>query len=241
MATKVFAVAAVLGAAGGTMFLSSRSATASGFSGPFSGGTQKDTTLSTSERLCLNGTTCSVYLQYDGGTVGVVGAELETPQGFYASQNVNADTIITPQAVISQAASGQKAFGVAIDGARTYFGESGNVYCYNNAGEVTCASAWKIPTVSTDTIGSFTSNRYTDMFRVRFFPTAVGNLGTCNGVAAAGSNPEGLTVAITGASLSGQTRICTCVSDGAGTPAYTWINMGCPNTAGTSTTCPACP
>lgn len=81
-ATKVFAVAAVLGAIGGSVFLSSRSATANGFSGPFAGGTQRDTTLSTSENLCLDGTTCSVYMQYDGGTVGVIGAPFEPTSGY---------------------------------------------------------------------------------------------------------------------------------------------------------------
>lgn len=197
--------------------------------------------LNTGARVCLNGDPCTVYAQYDGGTVGIVGAELEVPSGIYNSQPVNPDAIITPEKVIAQAASGQKAFGVAHDGARIYFGESGNVYCANVAGEVTCASAWKMPTISVDTIGSYTSNRHTDLFRVHMFPTSVGNLGTCNGVESAGNNSEGLKVVITGASLGAQTRECMCVSDGTGTPSYYWINTGCPNTAGTSTTCPACP
>lgn len=191
----------------------------------------------TGQKVCHDGAACGVYTVYDGGTLGVVGAELEA--ALANSQNVNADTDITPHSVVSQAASGQRAFGPAHDGARTYFGESGNVYCYNNAGEVRCASAWAIQSMSIDTIGSFTSSRYTDVFRVRFFPT--GSLGTCNGVAAAGSNPEGAFVVVSGASLGAQSRACLCVSDGGGTPAFTWRNTGCPNTAGTDTTCPACP
>lgn len=188
--------------------------------------------------FCFNGS-CTVSLASDGGVVTLSGAEFYAPNGFTDSQKVNADTNITPNSVVAQAASGERAFGPAHDGARIYFGESGNVYCYNSAGEVNCQSAWKIPTISTDTIGSYTSNRVVDAFNLHHFP--VSSLGTCNGVGTAGNIPEGTIKVLSGASLSGQSRICACVSDGAGTPAFTWINTGCPNTAGDATTCPVCP
>jgi hypothetical protein len=46
---------------------------------------------------------------------------------------------------------------------------------------------------------------------------------------------------LSGGTTGAMTRVCRCTSDGAGTPAYTWVNTGCPNTPGTATTCPACP
>lgn len=192
-----------------------------------------------SQRICLNGGGCGIYVQYDGGSIGFVGAEVDVPSGFTDSQKVNADVDITPHAVIAQAASGERAFGPAHDGARIYFGESGNVYCYNSAGEVRCASAWAIQSLSVDTIGSYTSNRVIDIFNPHVFPT--GTLGTCNGGSGGGNIPEGTIKVQSGSSLSAQSRVCACVSDGAGTPAYTWVNLGCPNTAGTNSTCPACP
>jgi hypothetical protein len=57
------------------------------------------------------------------------------------------------------------------------------------------------------------------------------------------STREGATVwdILSGGTTGAMTRVCRCTSDGAGTPAYTWVNTGCPNTVGTATTCPACP
>lgn len=195
--------------------------------------------LNTGARACLNGSACSVYAQYDGGTVGIVGAELEVPLGFSDSQKVNPDTIITPLSVVAQAPSGQAAFKVAHTGARVYFDVGGNLYCASDGAQVVCGSAWMIQTVSVDTIGSFTANRVVDIFNPHIYP--VSSLGTCNGNTGGGNIPEGTVKVQTGASLSAQSRVCACVSDGAGTPAWTWINLGCPNTAGTDTTCPACP
>jgi hypothetical protein len=62
-------------------------------------------------------------------------------------------------------------------------------------------------------------------------------LGTCS------STMEGSLAsdAAAGASTGARTRVCLCTSDGAGTPAYEWRNIGCPNTSGTTTTCPVCP
>lgn len=188
--------------------------------------------------FCFGGS-CTVSLASDGGVVTLTGAELYVPAGFTDSQKVNADVDITPHAVIAQAASGDRAFGPAHDGARIYFGESGNVYCYNSAGEVRCASAWAIQSLSVDTIGSYTSNRVIDLFNPHVFPTST--LGTCNGGSGGGNIPEGTIKVQSGSSLSAQSRVCTCVSDGAGSPAYTWVNLGCPNTAGTNSACPACP
>lgn len=155
------------------------------------------------------------------------------------SQKVSPNLIITPWAVVPQAGPGQAAFKVGQTGARIYFDVGGNIYCASDGSQVVCASAWMIPTVSTDTIGSFTANRVVDIFNPHVFPTS--SLGTCNGSSSAGSVPEGTIKVQSGSSLSAQSRVCACVSDGAGTPAFTWVNTGCPNTAGTSTTCPACP
>lgn len=178
-ARLVFIAAAVLGAVGGSMFLSSRSATANGFAGPFAGGTQKDTTLSTSEKLCLDGSTCSTYLQYDGGTLGLVGAEVDVPNGFTDSQKVNPDTIITPYSVVSQAASGQAAFRVAQTGARYYFDVAGNVYCYSNGSKIICTSQLDTPAMQVDTVDSYTASRN----RVEILypqPYPFGSLPTCD-------------------------------------------------------------
>jgi hypothetical protein len=214
--------------------------------GPFDGSGQSGVggggvpAVSASTKIYLDHPTDSVYLQYDGGSIGLVGAEVDVPNGFTDSQKVNPDTIITPFSVISQAGSGQRAFGVAQTGARFYFDVGGgNIYCYSDGSQVVCASAWMIPTVSTDTIGSFTANRVIDIFNPHVFP--VSSLGTCNGSSSAGSVPEGTIKVQSGSSLSDQSRVCACVSDGAGSPSYTWVNTGCPKTAGTSTTCPACP
>lgn len=193
----------------------------------------------TGSRVCLNGSGCSVYAQYDGGSIGLVGAEVDVPNGFTDSQKVNPDTIITPYSVVSQAASGQAAFKVGQTGARIYFDVGGNIYCYSDGAQVVCGSAWMIQTVSVDTIGSFTANRVIDIFNPHVFP--VSSLGTCNGLNTAGNIPEGTIKVLSGASLGAQSRVCACVSDGGGTPAWTWVNTGCPNTAGTNTTCPVCP
>lgn len=128
--------------------------------------------------FCFNGS-CAVSLASDGGVVTLSGAELYVPNGFTDSQKVNANNIITPYAVVSQAASGQRAFGPAHDGARVYFGGSGNVYCYNNAGQIRCAAGIGVPSEETDTIGNYTPGRN----RVEIFypqPYPLGSLTTCD-------------------------------------------------------------
>lgn len=64
-------------------------------------------------------------------------------------------------------------------------------------------------------------------------------LGTC---AAAFESPTSIVSdAAAGGTTGNLTRLCMCASDGGGVPVYTWRNVGCPNTVGTNTTCPACP
>jgi hypothetical protein len=237
---KRLLAASVLVGVGASVFLVGQADSNSFSSGPFGSPGGGSTTLSTGQKLCLNGTDCSVYAQYDGGSIGLVGAEVDTPSGFTDSQKVNPDLTITPFNVVAQAGSGQRAFGVAQTGARIYFDVGGgNIYCYSDGARVVCGSGWAIPSFETDTIGSFTANRVIDIFNPHVFP--VSSLGTCNGSSSAGSIPEGTIKVLSGSSLSAQSRVCACVSDGAGSPAFTWINLGCPNTAGTNSTCPACP
>lgn len=194
----------------------------------------------TGQRVCLNGASCTQYVQSDGGTIGLVGAEVDVPNGFTDSQKVNPGLMITPLSVVAQAGSGQRASGVAHNGARVYFGESGNLYCYSDGTGVICLSGWKVPVVETDSVGAATASRdYVDVFNPAIFP--VSSLGTCDGQSGVTHIPEGTLKVRSGASLSAQSRICACVSDGGGAPAWTWINLGCPNTAGTNSTCPACP
>jgi hypothetical protein len=62
-------------------------------------------------------------------------------------------------------------------------------------------------------------------------------LGTCNAAKEFGLKGD----SASGVSTGARSRVCLCTSDGAGTPAYEWRNIGCPNTSGTATTCPVCP
>lgn len=193
----------------------------------------------TGQRVCHDGAACGVYTVYDGGTLGLVGAEVDVPQGFTDSQKVNPDVIITPYSVVAQAASGQAAFKVAQTGARIYYDVGGNIYCYSSGSDIICAAGIKTGTLSADTYGTYTDSKVPLWFSLQLFPTS--NLGTCDGNAAAGHNPEGTKKVLSASSTGTQSRECLCVSDGGGTPAWTWVNTGCPKTAGTSTTCPACP
>lgn len=220
------------------------------FSGPFGGPTQPAGGASTEEptftstqtdggaafvaptgtRVCLNGDPCTVYATYDGGTVGVVGAPLEVPDGFADGVLAAGNVDVPGHAFIAQAATGQYGFR-ALHNSVWDFGNSTTDYCQSVQGEVQCAGAWQWGSIEVETIGS--QQGFTTIFSPRIFP---GNsLATCT------SGTEGRLGAVTGASLSAQTRVCACVSDGAGTPAFTWINLGCPNTAGTASTCPVCP
>lgn len=69
---------------------------------------------------------------------------------------------------------------------------------------------------------------------LRHVPAA---LGTCNATNEFGVKAD----SASGVSTGARSRVCLCTSDGGGTPAYEWRNIGCPNEAGTSTTCPVCP
>lgn len=135
--------------------------------------------VSTGGNIYLNHPTDTVYLQYDGGSIGLVGAEVDVPNGFTDSQKVNPDLMITPFSVVAQAGSGQRAFGVAHTGARYYFDEAGNIYCYSDGARVVCASTWQIPTLETNTIGALTGGRD----RVEIFypqPYPLGSLHACD-------------------------------------------------------------
>lgn len=68
----------------------------------------------------------------------------------------------------------------------------------------------------------------------RLVPVA---LGTCGASSEFGMRGD----IAAGASTGARTRLCLCTSDGAGSPVYEWRNIGCPNTSGTTTTCPVCP
>lgn len=128
--------------------------------------------------FCFNGS-CAVSFASDGGVVTLNGAELYIPNGFTDSQKVNPDTIITPYSVVPQAASGQAAFRVAQTGARIYFDVSGNIYAYSDGSQVVAASAWDIPSLSTDTIGTHTAARN----KVEIFypqPYPLGSLASCS-------------------------------------------------------------
>jgi hypothetical protein len=133
----------------------------------------------TGQRVCLNGAACTQYVQSDGGSIGLVGAEVDVPNGFTDSQKVNPDTIITPASVVAQAASGQRAFGVAQTGARIYFDVAGNIYCYSNGSNIVCAASLDVPSMQTNTIGALTPSRD----RVEIFypqPYPLGSLSTCD-------------------------------------------------------------
>jgi hypothetical protein len=126
--------------------------------------------------IYLNHPTDTVYLQYDGGSIGLVGAEVDVPNGFTDSQKVNADTIITPLSIVAQAPAGQAAFKVAQTGARVYFDVGGNIYCASDGSQVVCASAWIIPSLSVETIGSVQG--YTQIFSPTPYPS--GSLTACS-------------------------------------------------------------
>lgn len=146
-----------------------------------SGGSSSQSTFTSTQTdggpgFCFGGS-CAVSFASDGGVVTLNGAELNATLA--NSQNVNANTIITPYAVVSQAASGERAFGPAHDGARVYFGESGNVYAYNNAGQIVFAASIEAGSMETDTLGSATGGRD----RVEIFypqPYPLGSLSTCD-------------------------------------------------------------
>lgn len=129
----------------------------------------------TSGRVYLDGPTNSVYLTYDGGNIGLVGAELDVPSGFTDSQKVNADSDISPHAVISQAASGEYAFRALHDGVYWDIGASTNDRIYASNGTV-IANSWKFGDITVETIGA--AQGYIWMFSPTPFP--VGSLTACS-------------------------------------------------------------
>lgn len=189
-ATSVLAAIA-LAAVGGVMVLQSTPATSGTFNGTISGGSGGTSSSGGSSSqlaftstqtdggpgFCFNGS-CGVSFSSDGGVVTLSGAELDAT--LKNSQNVNSGTDIGPHAVIAQAASGEAAFKVNQNGARYYFANSGNVYCYSDGAIVICASQWDIAAgVTTNIIGASTAGRN----RVEMFypqPIPLGSLLTCD-------------------------------------------------------------
>jgi len=160
--------------------------------------------MPTGQRLCLNGEPCTVFVQYDGGALGLAGSEVDVPNGFTDSQKVNSSTSITPYSVNAQAASGERALGVATDGARIYFGAGGNTYCFlNGSSEIECASSWQVPSIETNIIGPATPGRNKiDLFYPRPFP--LGSLDTCD------SDHQGVITTLSG---DGRTYQCNGTSN----------------------------
>lgn len=128
----------------------------------------------TAGRVYLDGPTNSVYLTYDGGSIGLVGAEVDVPSGFTDSQKVNADSDISPHAVIVQAASGQTGMAALHDGVYWDFGASTNDRVYASNGTV-IANSWRFGDITVETIGSVQG--YITMFSPTPFPG--GSLTAC--------------------------------------------------------------
>lgn len=157
------------------------------------------------------------------------------------SQRVSPDLFITPYALYPQAGPGEAALKPAHDGARIYVGTDSQMYFYSDGLHIISNGAFQAASMEVDTVGIKTPGRqYNEYFAIRYFPFS--SLGTCNGSTATGGIPEGTVKLLSGAAASGRSRLCVCSSDGGGTPAYSWMNTGCPTAAGgTSTSCPACP
>lgn len=145
-------------------------------------------------------------------------------------RDINGDMDVPVRGIIAQAASTEYGFRCLHDGCRVDFGGSTNDYAYASNGTIIFNST-RHGDITVETIGSVQG--YINIFSPRVFPGS--SLSTCT------AGTEGRLGALTGSSLSSQTRMCACVSDGGGTPAFSWVNLGCPNTPGTTTTCPACP
>jgi hypothetical protein len=119
-----------------------------------------------------------VYAQYDGGSIGLVGAEVDVPDGFTDSQKVNSGTTITPNAVVSQAAAGQVGM-ACLNNCKWDFGDSTNDFCQSSGGEVQCSGAWQWGSIEVDTIGNATPGRNRiEMFYPQPFP--LGSLTACD-------------------------------------------------------------
>lgn len=152
----------------------------------------------TGQRVCLNGSACTQYVQSDGGSIGLVGAEVDVPNGFTDSQKVNPDLMITPYSVVSQAASGERAFGVAHDGARVCFGTDSGACMSSVSGVISSNAAMEVSTISVDTLGLKTSSRgRIEMFYPQPYPF--------NSLLACDSDHKGVIQTL---STDGRTYVC---------------------------------
>lgn len=131
--------------------------------------------------------------------------------------------------------SGRLILGTGAGTATICMGQDLNV-CITENGNVTVTNGALILNTGTG-IYNQTAGKAVPMDAAFGVNIAAKTLGTC----ALAHEGDLVRDAAAGGTSGAQTRVCLCVSDGGGTPAYTWVNTGCPNTAGTSTTCPACP
>jgi hypothetical protein len=193
-------------------------------------------------------TDCSVYTTYDGGTLGLVGAEVEAPQGFKLSTtDVQAATLAQPMSfnnlLLTEAAPTGSAL-MLVGGARFWWTTpaiNGNAHCEwdNNIG-ISCASALQIGAGASffaDSIYSRQGDRSVSIDQaqgLRFAPQS--SIGTCDNTTGSGHSREGDVKLLSGAVLSARSRLCLCTSDGGGTPAYAWLNV-VTGTVGTSSAC----
>ena len=112
--------------------------------------------VQTGGKICLNGASCSQYLAFDGGSIGLVGAELDVPSGFTDSQKVNADTDIGPHAVIVQAGDGEYGYR-ALNNSRWDVGTATNDYFYSQDGIIK-AFIWDFVQVGTTQLNPNTTS-----------------------------------------------------------------------------------
>lgn len=134
--------------------------------------------IPTGGKVCLNGEACTVYVAYDGGTVGVNGAPLEVPEGFVDGVLAAANVDVPGHTFIAQAADGEYGFR-NLNNARVDFGAGTTDYCQTVVNEVQCASPWQFVQVEVDTIGAATPSRdKIDLFFPRPYPFA--SLSTCD-------------------------------------------------------------
>jgi hypothetical protein len=179
------------------------------------------------------------YLLTTDTTVHVCGGSsflrmLSTDDG----QAVNADEDITPRGMIAQAASGEYAYRVNVAGAITNFGPVPNANCAVDAEGVVACGIFAFAQAGIDQLNPKTSTSpITFVSSKGLLHVVTAALGTC-ALAREGTEMRDNT---SGGTSGDRTRICLCTSDGGGTPAYAWVNIGCPDTVGDATTCPVCP
>jgi hypothetical protein len=193
-------------------------------------------------KLCLNGVTCTIYVQYDGTNLRLVGAEVTTPTGLVLSPTRD-DTAMTYTA---EATSGDVAFQVGNAGAKICLDPAEPNNCvYKNissgvtyfpggiesgAGQNNIFDSWYPKQTSLPPIINGSHG-----FRSL---CVTGTLDTCDATLAAGGAEVNVCASTDGTS---RTRKCQCASDGEASPTFAWITLtpGPVNPIGTTTSCPA--